>query len=366
MSNLFFLVGTTIGERLLYPLTAGWALLVAGLAANLKPTRAWLMRLAVAGLLVTWKDVYENLHKAFPSSFEGKWPSQGWNIGYSINSLEGLSTTFWALPDREVEGFFSCGFFQTSFWAHFTIFKFGVFGQATAFLWPRWSTSSTPTSGCLTGNHQQSFLWRTAFSLIHWLRGNLLFDFGYLHGGVPLLIPFGRRLLFSVKVVGCVLDFPQDAEHWSRSVKAEPICGRFGRLAPHQKAVWWCLEATNRHLSKPKWVVCGCINVYCSMEIMIKVRVTSILKKVSEVGTNEDRCQANSRVFLGEVLHAKASELQAKGMLPEALDYYERRWDGSRGGVQWRFFLGLPFLLKENGGKIGNLARLFFGWSNLY
>ena len=34
MSNLFFLVGTTIGERLLYPLTAGWVLLVAGLGSR--------------------------------------------------------------------------------------------------------------------------------------------------------------------------------------------------------------------------------------------------------------------------------------------------------------------------------------------
>ena len=48
MSNLFFLVGTTIGERLLYPLTAGWALLVTGWAA-----RARVVRWAAAGLLAT-------------------------------------------------------------------------------------------------------------------------------------------------------------------------------------------------------------------------------------------------------------------------------------------------------------------------
>ena len=34
MSNLFFLVGTTIGERLLYPLTAGWSLVVGGLGSR--------------------------------------------------------------------------------------------------------------------------------------------------------------------------------------------------------------------------------------------------------------------------------------------------------------------------------------------
>ncbi|CAK9056434.1 unnamed protein product [Durusdinium trenchii] len=49
MSNLFFLVGTTIGERLLYPLTAGWALLVAGWAA-----RARVVRWAAAGLLAIY------------------------------------------------------------------------------------------------------------------------------------------------------------------------------------------------------------------------------------------------------------------------------------------------------------------------
>lgn len=39
MSNLFFLVGTTIGERLLYPLTVGWALVLAGLGFQSHGTR---------------------------------------------------------------------------------------------------------------------------------------------------------------------------------------------------------------------------------------------------------------------------------------------------------------------------------------
>ena len=39
MSNLFFLVGTTIGERLLYPLTVGWALVLAGLGFRSHGTR---------------------------------------------------------------------------------------------------------------------------------------------------------------------------------------------------------------------------------------------------------------------------------------------------------------------------------------
>jgi len=39
MSNLFFLVGTTIGERLLYPLSVGWALLLAGIGVQSQGTR---------------------------------------------------------------------------------------------------------------------------------------------------------------------------------------------------------------------------------------------------------------------------------------------------------------------------------------
>jgi len=39
MSNLFFLVGTTIGERLLYPLTAGWVLVVGGLLTRCGSSR---------------------------------------------------------------------------------------------------------------------------------------------------------------------------------------------------------------------------------------------------------------------------------------------------------------------------------------
>ncbi|CAE7576574.1 unnamed protein product [Symbiodinium natans] len=50
MSNLFFLVGTTIGERLLYPLTAGWSLVVGGLGSRCSWRCAWIV--AAAGLSV--------------------------------------------------------------------------------------------------------------------------------------------------------------------------------------------------------------------------------------------------------------------------------------------------------------------------
>lgn len=59
-SNLFFLVGTTVGERLLYPLTAGWALLVAGLGSRYAGSHhqvlrsARLLRITVVALLVVY------------------------------------------------------------------------------------------------------------------------------------------------------------------------------------------------------------------------------------------------------------------------------------------------------------------------
>ena len=58
MSNLFFLVGTTIGERLLYPLTAGWSLVVGGLGSRCSagpafPARSmWLAAACLAGYII--------------------------------------------------------------------------------------------------------------------------------------------------------------------------------------------------------------------------------------------------------------------------------------------------------------------------
>jgi len=49
-SNLFFLVGTTVGERLLYPCTVGWAVLAASLGSRACSTAA-LRRSSVRGML---------------------------------------------------------------------------------------------------------------------------------------------------------------------------------------------------------------------------------------------------------------------------------------------------------------------------
>jgi len=49
-SNLFFLVGTTIGERLLYPCTVGAAVILAALAAE-APAKKYMYRFAILALL---------------------------------------------------------------------------------------------------------------------------------------------------------------------------------------------------------------------------------------------------------------------------------------------------------------------------
>ena len=60
MSNLFFLVGTTIGERLLYPLSVGWALLLAGFGAHSKGTRiGGCLKWASFSLLVSWRLLWD-------------------------------------------------------------------------------------------------------------------------------------------------------------------------------------------------------------------------------------------------------------------------------------------------------------------
>ena len=73
MSNLFFLVGTTIGERLLYPLTVGWALVLAGLGVQSHGTRGGCIKLASMGLLVPWLC-------------DGCWRSSSWNVVAAVLS----------------------------------------------------------------------------------------------------------------------------------------------------------------------------------------------------------------------------------------------------------------------------------------
>merc|ERR1719362_2063095 len=50
-SNLFFLVGTTVGERLLYPCTVGWVILVAACGSHLRRSSRSIVGLLAVGLL---------------------------------------------------------------------------------------------------------------------------------------------------------------------------------------------------------------------------------------------------------------------------------------------------------------------------
>ena len=61
MSNLFFLVGTTIGERLLYPLTAGWSLIVGGLGSRCTARRTSRVAWTAAAACLTVYIINSNI-----------------------------------------------------------------------------------------------------------------------------------------------------------------------------------------------------------------------------------------------------------------------------------------------------------------
>jgi len=67
-SNLFFLVGTTIGERLLYPCTVGWGLLTAMLATQSVTRGRRVFRCAVVGLVLiyVWNSIARMGHWRSP------------------------------------------------------------------------------------------------------------------------------------------------------------------------------------------------------------------------------------------------------------------------------------------------------------